>query len=197
MEKRIYISADYADGNGDREVVELLTQWGKDELHKVSFVDTAQVENSISNNPNCRACDLKREFNERINWSSIVVIIIGDRTRLRLAGNRCNRLKSDFDWKCTPYKQNSNGKQLCKVRNLVSCLSDTDVCVINEFSFIRHEYEQAKWKNKQLVILYNSSRNEYEWLPDYMKESLEYAHPFWVIKGEKPDYNYIKNVLGF
>ena len=43
MQKRVYISADYAENNGDREVVSLLKKWGSDSLHKVDFIDMAGV----------------------------------------------------------------------------------------------------------------------------------------------------------
>ena len=60
MSKRVYISADYAVENGDRDVVEELHKWGKDNLHKVDYVDTAEVvSGSVSNDPDCRPCDLK------------------------------------------------------------------------------------------------------------------------------------------
>lgn len=42
MSKRVYISADYAIENGDRDVVEELHKWGRDNLHKVDYVDTAE-----------------------------------------------------------------------------------------------------------------------------------------------------------
>lgn len=35
MSKRVYISADYSETDGDREVVEELQKWGKDNLHKL------------------------------------------------------------------------------------------------------------------------------------------------------------------
>lgn len=35
MSKRVYISADYAENNGDRDVVNELHAWGKDNKHKV------------------------------------------------------------------------------------------------------------------------------------------------------------------
>ena len=38
--KNVYISADYDEKSGDREVADLLNIWGKDEKHKVCFVDT-------------------------------------------------------------------------------------------------------------------------------------------------------------
>ena len=43
MNKRVYISADYDEGSGDRNVVEELNKWGTDNYHKVDFVDMAKV----------------------------------------------------------------------------------------------------------------------------------------------------------
>ncbi|WP_196595783.1 hypothetical protein [Pectinatus frisingensis] len=63
MSKQVYISADYSENSGDREVVEKLNQWGKDNLHKVDFIDMSKVASgSVSNDDDCRICDLKREF---------------------------------------------------------------------------------------------------------------------------------------
>ena len=60
MSKRVYISADYSELNGDREVVDELHKWGNDVLHKVDYVDTAEVvSGSVSAAPDCRPCDLK------------------------------------------------------------------------------------------------------------------------------------------
>lgn len=35
MSKQVYISADYSENDGDREVVKELNKWGQDNLHKV------------------------------------------------------------------------------------------------------------------------------------------------------------------
>ena len=43
MSKRVYISADYSLENGDRDVVNVLNQWGADNLHKVDFIDMSKV----------------------------------------------------------------------------------------------------------------------------------------------------------
>lgn len=86
MSKRVYISADYSIWNGDRDVVDELHKWCNDNLHKVDFVDTAQVvSGSVSDDPDCRACDLKNEFNKQINVSSADIFIIGDKTAKRTA----------------------------------------------------------------------------------------------------------------
>lgn len=84
MAKRVYISADYSFDSGDRNVVAVLNQWGTDNLHKVDFIDMAKVvSGSISNDPDCRPCDLKQEFNQQINASSAVIFVVGDMTAYR------------------------------------------------------------------------------------------------------------------
>ena len=76
MSKRVYISADYSENNGDRDVVNELHVWGKDNKHKVDYVDTAQVvSGSVSDDKDCRPCDLKKEFNAQINASSAVLTV--------------------------------------------------------------------------------------------------------------------------
>ena len=74
MAKRVYISADYDENSGDREVVDLLNKWGSDNLHKVDFVDMAKVvSGSVADDTDCRICDLKAEFNKQINASSAAI----------------------------------------------------------------------------------------------------------------------------
>lgn len=201
MSKRVYISSDYSEEHGDRDVVETLTNWGTDKKRVVDFIDMAQVvSGSVSkNNPDCRACDLKEEFNQQINASSIVIFIIGDRTKFRTAGSSCERvIKDRLNSSCTPYKQNANGKKLCKHSRIYP--AGDNVRTINNYSYLQHEFEQAKKKNKQIIILYNSSRRESTWLPSYMKGYESQAEPFWIknLYGVKfGNYEYIKKALGF
>lgn len=202
MSKQVYISADYDEANGDRDVVDILNQWAKDNLHKVDFIDMSKVASgSVSNDSDCRYCDLKREFNSQINSSSAVIFVVGDMTAYRTAGSSCERMrKQQYESYCTPYKQNASGSKMCKV----SCVSDAgnspDVGNINSYSFLRHEFEQAKKRNKKIIIVFNSLRNEMDWLPSYMKGYEQLVHPFWKKNayGEKVgDYEYIKGVLDF
>lgn len=202
MGKRVYISADYSEVNGDKVVVEKLQKWGEDDLHKVDFIDMALVKSgSVSNERDCRICDLKKEFNKQINASSAVICVVGDKTESRTAGCECERLyKSQNGCQCTPYKQNVGGKKECKVSSVYTPTENDDFGCINSYSFLRHEFEQAKKKKRTIIILYNSLRKESNWLPAYMSEYKENAHPFWIINdnGEKVgDYSYIKEVLGF
>ncbi len=198
MSKQVYISADYAN-DGDKSVVKQLISWGKDNKHKVNFIDMSNPSSgSVAEDEDCRSCDLKAEFNKQINSSSVVICIVGDRTKIRMAGSACHRNeKSQFECTCTPYKQNTNGKKICKVFNKFPVLDD-NVGNINSFSYLQHEFEQAKKKNKSIIILYNSTRCESTWLPSYMFGYQ--GHPFWKYdrNGNKVgDYEFIKKELGF
>ena len=121
MSKQVYISADYSEDDGDREVVEVLNKWGTDNQHKVDFIDMSEVvSGSVSNDADCRPCDLKRESNQQINASSAVIFIVGNKTADREAGSNCSRVKTNNNnCSCTPYKQNSNGATTCRVAGTV------------------------------------------------------------------------------
>ena len=95
MSKQVYISADYSMYDGDRDVVEELNKWGSDNLHKVDFIDMSKVASgSVSKDPDCRICDLKREFNRQINASSAVIFVVAERTPCKhdapLLGDKCS-----------------------------------------------------------------------------------------------------------
>lgn len=199
MKRRIYISADYSIDDGDREVVEILKRWGKDNLHKVDFIDMAQVvSGSVSDNPDCRPCELKAEFNRQINASSAAIFIIGDNTANRIAGSTCSLSADHRPNYCTPYKGNTNGRRWCKYEGTVPAIND--IGSVNNYSYIQHEFKQAEYKNKKIIILYNSLRKENNWLPCYMEQYAELAQPFWIkdYSGKKVgNYSYIKKVLGY
>ena len=201
MSKRVYISADYSENDGDRNVVDVLHAWGKDDKHKVDYVDTAQVvSGSVSNDSDCRACDLKREFNRQINASSAVIFIIGDKTASRTAGSSCKRNTDGAYCSCTPYKQNTNGATTCKCVTTSTPGPDDDLGNINTYSYLEHEFKQAKKKEKTIIIVYNSLYKWADWLPTYMSDYKDQAQPFWV-KNEYGDkvgnYAFIKKALGY
>ena len=202
MSKQVYISADYDQHNGDQDVVNELNKWGSDNLHKVDFIDMSKVSSgSVANGNDCRICDLKAEFNRQINASSAVIFVVGDMTAYRTAGSRCERMsKEKWQCSCTPYKQNYSGAKICKVSSVSIPGKNEDYGNINSHSYLRHEFEQAKKKKKTIIIVYNSTRNETNWLPSYMSGYQNDAKPFWKTdsNGKKVgDYTYIKEVLGF
>lgn len=202
MSKRVYISADYSETDGDREVVDELHKWGSDNKHKVDYVDTAGVvSGSVSDDEDCRPCDLKQEFNAQINASSAVIFIVGDKTASRTAGSSCKRMIEGEGCACTPYKQNANGTDICKIMGKIYTPgANDDVGNINSYSYLEHEFKQAKKKNKTIIIVYNSLKKQPSWLPDYMSGYEDDAYPFWKknYSGEKVgDYQYIKKALGY
>lgn len=202
MSKQVYISADYDCLNGDYNVVDELNKWGNDNLHKVDFVDMSKVSSgSVANSDDCRICDLKAEFNHQINASSAVIFVVGDMTASRTAGSGCERMsKEKWQCTCTPYKQNTNGAKACKVSSVVKTGENDNYGNINGSSYLRHEFEQAKKKKKSIIIVYNSTRNESNWLPSYMSDYEYAAKPFWKIDDKEKkvgDYSYIKEELGF
>ena len=200
--KHVYISADYDWYDGDQEVVDVLNGWGKDNKHTVEFVDMSKVASgTVANDPDCRICDLKAEFNAQINASSAVIFVVGNKTASRTAGCACERCrKNQEDCQCTPYKANANGKKPCKVSSTCTPGSNDDVGNVNSYSYLRHEFEQAKKKNNDIIIVYNSSRNENTWFPWYMKGYEDCAFPFWIYNNSGNrvgNYQRIKDVLGF
>ncbi len=202
MSKQVYISADYDQLNGDRNVVEELNKWGGDSLHKVDFIDMSKVSSgTVANSEDCRICDLKAEFNRQINASSAVIFVVGNQTGSRTAGSECDRMsKKQWQCYCTPYKQNANGIKECKIASVSTPGENDDYGNINNFSYLRHEFEQAKKKKKTIIIVYNSTRKELNWLPSYMNGCEDDARPFWKFdnNGKKVgDYSYIKEALGF
>ena len=201
MSKRVYISADYSESNGDREVVDELHKWGNDALHKVDYIDTAEVvSGSVSEDPNCRPCDLKKEFNSQINVSSAVIIIIGDKTASRTAGSICKRFSVGAGCDCTPYKQNPNGVKTCKWSTVSIPRPEDELGNINTYSYLEHEFRQAKRKDKPIIIVYNSLNKQPGWLPSYMSGYESEAYPFWTrnaLGTKVGNYAHIKKALGY
>lgn len=202
MSKRVYISADYDADSGDRNVVDELNRWSNSNRHLVEFTDMAKVvSGSVANDPDCRICDLKSEFNTQINLSSAVICVIGDKTATRTAGSKCERnRKEQYECMCTPYKQNANGQKSCRVPSTSDENPSGNVRNINGYSYLRHEFEQAKRKGKQIIVVYNSLNKQSSWLPWYMNDYADDAVPFWIknAAGDKVgNYEFIKKALGY
>jgi hypothetical protein len=106
---------------------------------------------SVSSDPDCRARDLKAEFNRRINASSAVAFVIGDKTTSRMAGNACRREhKGQHECYRTPYKQDTNWRKPCKAWSTAS--PGADVGSINPYSCLEHEFMQAEARGKGIVV---------------------------------------------
>ena len=200
MSKQVYISADYDLKSGDRDVVEEIRKWCEDPRRKLAFYDTANPScGSVSDDPDCRPCDLKAEFNRQINASSAVIFVVGDKTAQRTAGSSCQRMGRQGICTCTPYKQNVNGTKWCKY-SVTYPATGPDIGSINDYSYLEHEFRQAVRRDKSIVIVYNALNSQSGWLPSYMQGYEYLAHPFWTRNalGERVgDYQYIKKALGY
>ena len=200
---RVYISADYAEDSGAREVIDTLNAWGSDDLHTINFVDTAKVKSgSVAKNPDCKICDLKAEFNRQINVSSYVIIVVGDKTAQRTSGSSCRRVYENYGCECTPYKKNTNGKLFCKVFDTCIPAYNDDIGNINSYSYLRHEFEQAKKRGKNIIVIYNSIYKQFSWLPSYMLDYKDKAEPLWIrgrgiLENKVGNYAFIKKALGY
>ena len=201
LSRRIYISADFAPNNGDRDVVDEIHRWCIDPRRRLDFYDTANPScGSISADPDCRPCDLKKEFNQQINASSAVIFVVGDKTASRTAGSLCRRNTEGAWCVCTPYKQNANGSTICKCVATSATSPDDDIGEINQFSYLEHEFKQAIRRNKRIVIVYNSLYCQPSWLPTYMGDCEPHAHPFWTRdnRGNRVgNYQLIMKALGY
>ena len=182
MSKQVYISADYDSYDGDQDVVEVLKKWGADDKHKVDFIDMSEVRSgTVANDPDCRICELKDEFNRQINSSSAVIFVVGNKSASRDAGRACSRLSKEwYECYCTPYKGNALGQKLCKYPTTNTPGPNDNYGCVNTCSYLEHEFRQAVKKNKPILIVYNSTRCEKNWLPSYMTSYEDQAVPFWV-----------------
>lgn len=81
MKKFVYISSDYSEYDGDRDVVQKLNEWANDHRYLIEFTDMASVKSgSVSEKEDCRICELKEEFNRQINKASYVIFVVGNKT---------------------------------------------------------------------------------------------------------------------
>ena len=76
----------------------------------------------------------------------------------------------------------------------------SDVNPVNTYSYLRHEFEQAKKRGKNIVVVYNSLYRQLTWLPSYMSGYASSAQPFWVrdsLGRKVGNYALIKGALGY
>lgn len=99
----------------------------------------------------------------------------------------------------TPYKKTQKERVLA--RDIVSTPGpNDDLGNINTYSYLKHEFLQAKKKGKTIIIVYNSLQKQPSWLPAYMKDYESKAYAFWTKNslGKKVgNYFYIKKALGY
>ena len=97
MSKQVYISADYSDESGDRDVVEILNQWGSDNVHKVAFT-SAPTDNNIGNINSYSY--LKHEFEQAQKRDKTIIVVYNS---LRKEENWLPSYMKGYEIKAEPF----------------------------------------------------------------------------------------------
>lgn len=207
MSKRVFVSADWKDDSGnpdsdDKLVVERIRKWVNDGRYAVEFDCTDDVHKSVLKldangkvpaDSDCRRCDIKFECGEHIDWSSTVIIVIGDKTATKSSG-QCDGIS------CSPaytYK----AKKPCKIAWTAS--SETANRVYANESYIEHEIRVAVELTKKIILVFNSVYTMTSWIPSWytqlynQDEVIELCRvPFWNdFRGGSDCYQKIKEHL--
>lgn len=200
MGKNIFVSADWKDDfvnslSDDKIVVERIRTWSNSANYGVNFRYTDAVHKSVlnSNNPDCRRCDIKLECEHQIEWSSIVIIVIGDKTKTKGSG-ACDGQA------CSP-AESWKPKVPCKLVHAAPG-QETNVVYYAE-SYLEHEIRIALTLKKKIILVFNSVNVMIDWIPQfYLSEivknpNLELCRvPFWQdLRGGKDCYTSIKRYL--
>ena len=90
MSKRVFVSADWKEPfdshSWDKEVVDRIRKWKYDSRYGVDLICTDDVHKSVTENSDCRRCDIKEECGRYIKSSSVVIFVVGDNTASKKAG---------------------------------------------------------------------------------------------------------------
>jgi len=178
MSKKVYVSADWKEPfdshSWDKEVVDRIRQWGKDSRYGIEIVCTDNVHNSVTNNNDCRRCDIKNECRSQIIKSDIIIFVIGDKTATKNAGP-CD------GFYCSPAYSGAE-KKICNRNYLLEPIYSW-----KDMSYLELEITTAVLNNKPIIIVYNSVKHQNSWIPSwYTKLCKDYNvrpigdFPFWL-----------------
>ncbi|MDR0326006.1 MAG: TIR domain-containing protein [Oscillospiraceae bacterium] len=208
MGKRVFVSADWKENESnpkscDKNVVGRIREWADDDRRSIEIDCTDDVHSSVLDTlDDCRRCDIKRECGSHINWSSIVIFVVGDNTATKSAGAcSCDE--------CSP-AYSGKEKLPCK---LVWGTSSSDVrtwdgtLYKNEMgmSYLQYEITKAAQLGKSIIVVFNSMNKQESWIPSWYTTllndtSLTFTEkcrvPFWKDTERKGDcYQDIKEHL--
>lgn len=194
MSKRVFVSADWKEPfdshSWDKEVVDRIRRWKNDNRYGVDLICTDDVHNSVTQNIDCRRCDIKEECGRYIKSSNVVIFVVGDKTASKKAG-ACDGIS------CSP-AYSSLSKRNCKSNHSVQ------VYGWKEMSYLEYEITTAIHEKKNIILVFNSVYKQENWIPTWyknlLKDSVEVKElccvAFWKDKAHTQDcYQDIKNYL--
>lgn len=130
---KTYIAGDWT---GDKDAVDQLYKWNNSNYWGLSFHDAHEITQSADSSRNC---SIKASLRARIDISKTFVLIVGNGTKSRRAGE-CNYC----------FKNNYCGSSSNK-------------------SFIEYECDKAVRDNLKIVVLYNSAKVNKNLCPDAVR----------------------------
>lgn len=158
---KTYLAGDWT---GDKDAIEQLHKWNNSNYWGLSFHDAHDLTQSSDGSKNC---NIKASLRTRLDASKTFVLIVGDGTRSRRAGE-CN-----YCWDTSNCGNSSNK------------------------SFIEYECDKAVRDGIKIVVLYNAAMVNRNKCPDALKNVGTHAPMCYREDGELYwDYQTVKNAIG-
>lgn len=157
---KTYIAGDWT---GDSDAVEELYKWNRSDYWGLSFQNAHDITQS---NDKSRNCSIKASLRSRLNVSKTFVLIVGNGTKSRRAGE-CN------------YCSNNN-----------DCGSSSNK------SFIEYECDKAVRDGLKIIVLYKATTIDKNKCPDVIKNVGNHIAMLCRMNGEIYwDYQAVKNAM--
>lgn len=130
---KTYIAGDWT---GDKDAVDQLYKWNNSKYWGLSFHDAHEITQSADSSRNC---SIKASLRARLDISKTFVLIVGNGTKSRRAGE-CNY-----------------------------CFKNNDCGSSSNKSFIEYECDKAVRDNLKIVVLYKSAKVNKNLCPDAVR----------------------------
>ena len=160
MSKRIFVSADWGESfdshSCDREVVDRIRKWKSDARYGVDITCTDDVHDSVTEEKDCRRCDIKFECGKCVEKSSVVIFVVGDRTSTKNAGSCDGTL-------CSPAYSGLQ-KKYCNKGYIFNQPQHWQ-----RMSYLEYEITTAIINKKSILIVYNAAYHMESWIPAWYK----------------------------
>jgi hypothetical protein len=163
---KTYISADWT---GDKNAVDQLNKWNDSGHWGLSFHDAHDITEANDGSLNC---SIKSSLATRMDASKTFVLIIGNGTKSRRAGE-CN---------------------YCSYYNYGSCKKSHS---ISNKSFIEYECDKAVLDGITIVVLYNAAKVDKTKCHDVVKDKGTHTAMQYIENGQRYwDYQAVKKAMG-
>jgi hypothetical protein len=158
---KTYIAGDWT---GDKDAVEQLHKWNNSNYWGLSFHDAHEITQSSDNSKNC---SIKVSLRSRLDVSKTFVLIVGNGTKSRRAGE-CNY-----------------------------CFKNNDCGSSSNKSFIEYECDKAVRDGLKIVVLYNAATIDKSKCLDVVKNIGTHIAMCYSEGGKLYwDYQAVKKVIG-